>query len=1297
MGQKVDINLKNSLNTNTIAEDIRGFQDAAAPALQNTGIERDGGITNVYETKEDYAVAGDHFITEDGNVLQSVVSGDQRLISVDGRQIGIASAYGVGSRQAFQGADDSAISSTGTILTAAVKGSGIEVNEYSATGALLDTRVTTFTNLAAVLQFFTSLSIIRYQGIKFADQLEFALRLGPEVLILDEATPAQTIANTLQNTEILIHGNYAYCAVVMGRYLVIAGNGGYVASFDGVAWKYPDGTGGGTGPYTNDPSITGGGQVLSMCVFYTQASNTPYLITANSGGRIASWSMSTGWNAYTKAGAGLWNNAAVVSNDQINIVHYFINSAGVHTLAVGSNLGKMGSYTEAGGWVLYSAGAGLRDNATLLGGAVAIKSFMDILNAAADSCLLVGGASGRMGCMQYVAAVWTTRLYNIGYNGLYPTDNATLLGASEITLMAKWGANDVIVASAAAGCRVGMISAYVKYAYNGAGGPGVCINNSTALPGAVGISAMAVYNGTLAIISTKHYASWDGANWKNYDGTGIGTGIYGDKTVGNYLGTNGTIAALNYAANGTNLTVVVNYPSSAAVTSITTASEMLPFYDLRNNGYGVGSYYSPSLIPRGSPIGYLYGYKYENGAYLFGITGQTAPFAVFVNTINEYGIYDPATGIIYALYAKYAIPQVKSAKTRHILSSTPKYSATQLFSLSLCGYTDFVTFATAALFPDVPQALGSVLASALGFNYADITFKQAASAVNIFHYVSPHEASQLDLCRIYQSQTNTLANGYGKLTNGKDVAPSKPFEMRVGLLNGIMSFVSAAVLDGIGADAMGTLLTNVGEIDPNYTPDFQDDRILYRYNGQFFYVVLSKTLTGNVFQKISEKAYKVNTISPLNILSMIDQRLHVGSSDYHGQMIFESTAAPAAVATNVASVLAGAITADPLAENIYSNSIDVGNKLCYITAPTAANISLVGYRIPFGYQSIQEMISTYIADIYAFSTANDGSELVLTDPNNPAYLEDTRLPVAIGLAYNNGAVNNGQSTIFLKPDYDGYEIGNEAKGVYVAFQLFGTTYLFDGVTIFQANFSNGIYGGKIEIAPAVGMSFLAATPNQAYFLSPFDNSVYVFNGGRSLAKFQRLSQMPAVLRGIFSTRDNTLLLETATSFIWVRDEIVTQNLKSAAQTALKLYDTTLGLIIGNDSSRWRYGYSSLGGSSVVLPIIWQSSYYGQTSGQRSNLEQFFATIYSATKAAQIITAKVDAFDEKAHYAQTVTFPVKPSDYSSAGYYRFRMKPKTQKTLGTSLTLTIPAKAVLSDVYLEYSDDAAAVVTGNATR
>jgi hypothetical protein len=1274
MGQKVDINLKNSLNTHTIAEDVRSFQDVGAPALQNTGIERDGGITNLYETAEAYAVAGDHFITESGQTLQSVVSGDLRLISVGDKQIGQTSAYGVQSRTKISGVDDAAITTAGTYITAAVRGSGIEVCEYSALGVLLHSRTTTFANLAAVLQFFTSLSIIRYNGIDYADSLEFALRLGDQVIFLNEATPAQDINKSIIDGQPLGDGVLIHAMIVYKGFLVVAGEFGHVSSFDGLSWKYYDGSGSGTGPFDSGTSIVAG-DIRSAIEYAPTAAGESYLVFGGSTGNVCSFYAGI-WNPANKAGTGVWSSGVPVGASSIRTMVVAYPTGGSRYLVIGDGTGRIGSYTPAG-WIAYTAGAGLRNNQTIIG--VATWQMLNVIVSAGGETILVssGGIIGacRVGSMRYTGGAWNLAVYTDGHSVNNPTNNGTA-NASRIISSVNFGAHDLIF-----GDQVGTISMLKDWAwhlYTEAPAAGVCVNNATAL-GAAPVYCLTSFGTTIVAFSLLLVASWDQINWKNSDGTGIGTGIYTATLslvrVGNPYGAvqYGSLLMLMGAA-------VAGAPAVNSVTIDNVYGEF--YYDGWPHPYG-------NLLKGYTASSYLYCYRYENGKCLLNVVDDPLNVALII---------DNATKTIVTIYCRYAIPQISGGFTRHIIASDPvAVGGTQIRSLGLVGYTNFVAFSAVVIYPDCAQTTAIIQHGVIGFNYSDFTFKLAASATNIYNYLSQLQGTPDGLFRLFQSQTITNVDAYGKLTNGYGVTPSVPFEFRVGLINGVMSFLSAGVLDGIASDTMGTLLTNVGEFDPDYTPDFHDDRILYRYNGSFFLIVIGTTLPGNVFQKIAPEVYKINTISPLNIISMIDESLHVGSSDYNGRMIFEDTAAPSVTATNVAAVLAGSITANPLAEGIFSNSIDVGDKLVYISAPDASNISVPGFRIPYGWQSIKEMISVYIADIYAYSVANDGSELVLPNPSNPVYVPDTRLPLAIGLEYEGGAVNTGQQTIFINPNYDGYTIGNEAKGIYDVFQLYGTVYLFDGFTIYQASVTGNVYGGLTAIAPASGLTFLSATPTQAYFLSAFDNAVFVFNGGRSLSKFQRLNQLPAITGGIFSTRDNALLLETATSFIWVRDDIVTQNLKTAAQTALKLYDTTLGLFIGNDVSRWRYSYASLGSGSAVVPLVWQSSYFGQTSGSRANLEQFFVTIYSPGKTAQIITAVVDSFDEKAHYAQTVKFPITKADYSSAGYYRFRVKPRTQKTLGASLTLTIPAKTVLADLFIEYADDAGAVVAGNATR
>lgn len=1266
---KADINLKNSINTNTHAEDVRAFSDGAAPALQNTGIERDGGVTNLYESQVAYSVAGDHYVTEDGDDLQSVVSGDTRLISVNGRQIGIASAYGVANRLQISGVDDACITATGTYLTATVKGSGIEVCEYSTAQVLLNTRTTTFTNLAAVLQFFTSLSIVRWTPIAYADSLEFALRLGDQIIILKESTPAMAITKSVKGTYVLGAALNILSMVVFGSSLIVAGDTGKLASYDGVSWKYPDGTGGGTGPYNNG-SATGNNAITAMNVYYPTIDNIPVLVVAGVGGRLASFRNGM-WSPYNTAGVGIWDNATAIGANDIKALISFTANNNYRHLIVAGNGGRLASYNIVTGWTIYTAGAGIRDNGTLIGANNILA--LGVFHHLAYDIIIVGGVAGRVGSIRVNAVIYTFAVYTTATDPTNPTNNGTVVGASDITAISSFGAADLVFGAATP--RIGYLQDGVWFNYNGAGGAGVIINNATAITGAVA-ALVKIGTGLFVCGADGSIGSWDGAAWKNFDGTGAGTLAYASAILLFFGATVASAVAYNSKVIIGGQLAYVNWIAP-------------------NNSHGYLYASAPTvsdLIQGQSDIAYFYMYRYENGAYFSCLTGNTLSrgYVSFYSGAADKWTTTPNN-------AKYAVLQTSGGKSRHLISGIMNSGVVGWLNhaFSLVGYTDWANFSAARVYPGSAIAITSVLREAYGFGYADVVYKDTGiSATDIFDYTLQYKGIPTSSYNIRQINTNTPLDAWGKITNLFGLVPSKPIELRVGLINGVMSFLSAAVLDGIGPDAMGALLTNVGEFDATYTPDFQDDRILYRYNGNFFYIILSKTLTGKVFQKIAEKVYKINTITPLNIISMVDQSLHVGSSDYHGQMIFESTAAPATVATNVASVLAGTITGNPLAEGIFSNSIDVGDKLCYIANPASANISLVGYRIPYGWQSIKEMISTYIADIYSYSTANDGSELVLVDPSNPVYVPDLRLPVAIGLEYSPGTVNTGQQTIFLNPNYDGYTIGNEAKGIYTVFQLYGTTYLFDGTTIYQASMSGDVYTGLSAIAPATGMQYLSSTPTQVYFLSVFDNSVYVFTGGRSLTKFQRMSQLPAILRGVYSTRDNALLLETSTSFIWVRDEIVTQNLKSAAQTSLKLYDTIQGLVIGNDAYTWKYGYNAVGS---IVPLIWQSSYFGQTSNQKSNVTAFSARIYSPGKTAQIITGKIDAFDEKAHYSQTVQWDIKKSDYSSGGYYQLRAQPDIQKTLGTSLTLTIPAKTILVDLVAEYADDANAIVVGRATK
>jgi SPP1 gp7 family putative phage head morphogenesis protein len=453
-----------------------------------------------------------------------------------------------------------------------------------------------------------------------------------------------------------------------------------------------------------------------------------------------------------------------------------------------------------------------------------------------------------------------------------------------------------------------------------------------------------------------------------------------------------------------------------------------------------------------------------------------------------------------------------------------------MYFISLVGYTDFVNFSASQVCPADTSILSSVLNSQIGWNYADFTYKLTSSSTSIFNALAPIPIpAPASLYKTFQSNTNTLTTAYGKLNNAVGVPSTKPFEFRLNWLNsgvstvGSQQFISVASLDGGITDSLGVIVTDVGAFDDSYTPQIvNDDTILYKYNGKWYIIRISKNISTRI-QRIASTLYKINTISPLNIVDTTTETLNVGSCDYQGRMQFTSAVVPAATNTKCVSVFTGK----------YSNSIDNGDRLVQIPSLSQNNIDLIGFRIPNTNRIIQNYsIDTFINDTYAFTTYNDASEFVQSDPANPLYLPNSNLPIPIGGIYNNGAVTSKSLTVFLGENYDGYEIGNDLPYAYTPFSLFGQQYLFDGLAIYIANIQNNVLQSTDKICEAYGMTYIAVTPAEAFFLSDFDNSLYSFNGGRTLVK------------GITDTSRDSLRVQVSD---WARGGAPLDELKAALE------------------------------------------------------------------------------------------------------------------------------------------------------
>jgi len=364
---------------------------------------------------------------------------------------------------------------------------------------------------------------------------------------------------------------------------------------------------------------------------------------------------------------------------------------------------------------------------------------------------------------------------------------------------------------------------------------------------------------------------------------------------------------------------------------------------------------------------------------------------------------------------------------------------------------------------------------------------------------------------------------------------------------------------------------------------------------------------------------------------------------------------------------------------------------------SSTNIEILGYRIPLVSTPIGSYaIDTYIDDVYGFSTLNNGQELVDSDKTDILYLESTYLSPKIGVTYDNGVILTDNLTIFLKPDSDLYPIGNDIAGSFSNFDLYGQKYLFDGLNIYTVELDRvtGVFNNKTKVASANGLRYIASTPTIIYFLSSFDNSLYTFTGGRALEKFQRLNRKPDILSGTYSPRDNTLVLDTPTSIIWVRDNIVTENIKLPDQTDLKFYDTTSGIVISNNTSQWSYTYDT---GDAVVPLSLQTPYFGFNLNQKSILSNWVITIYSEAKQAVTVIGTSYVVDTDDTREQTRKWVINPGDWDEGGYTRVRIQPEYQRSLGTSLKIECQEKILIVSILPEFKEAEVSVISKARSR
>jgi hypothetical protein len=1194
MVNRVDLNLRSSLCTDTPAgTPIYDFRDPEAECEQNTGIERGGGVTNLYQQQTAHATAGTSVVTRSGDLLQVDSSHNVRI---NDTVVGNVGPYAMTLRGMLAGYADAAWSATGTIIAIVRVGDAIRVDEITAsTGAVANTRTTTFSMPAVVI---TSLCLIKYPSMAFADDLEYIASNNTAAYLIKESDGSvTTIGGTVWATQTLAGNTWKSVAwaPTLGLFVAVgAGGTNYAASStDGASWTTRTITAGAWNAVAWSPQLA---------MFVAVGNGDPTNAASSTNG--------TSWTNRTLADA-TWDTVCWSPELAVFVAlggnNYAISSNGTSWTVAGM---------AAGYWHSVCWSPSLR--------------------------LFVAVGDG-----------------SIGGSGPYAVSSTN--GTS-------WSARTLAAGTWESVCWSEEKQIFVAVASDGTDR----VATST--------------NGTSWTVGTISADAWKSVSWSPqlslFVAVGGGTTNYTATSPDGVTWSYGTLEANTWNA-------------------VCWSPELAKFVAVGEGGTSYAATYGASAY-----YGITFGWKFYADNYLLGDQGRSGSWSIGDPTGTPTAITDCTWAAMDTFCG--------TAYSRAVITFDVKKNAANLLTgIGEVGYNQAGTYSATPTYYGVALAAVTVTITnnVSGPGYAEATFTRSDTATNIYYYQAPvmgHTGGG-PWYDYQQSQTHTLCNGYGKLTDIPNNSLGPTCSLRAvmiptsGGVSGRASLLSAAVVGASSTspiDCLGVPVTQVGEFDEFFVPHIVDNgttklQCVYRYNGTLFHLTIEKNATHTI-QRVGDNVYMVNCLSPINAVDVAEKTMTLGVNDYNGRMLLRSSGAIGAAAQVVGLMQGG-----------HANSIDTGDKSSTQTFSTVTNI-IPGIELPsFVDRTVKDYgANIYLADTYSTTYKSYNAARANVDLEDVLYVTDTRIPFAIGYPFSTAVMKTDLNTVFvgvgvtgssdINFDYLCYELGNDIPGQFESFRLFGQTYVCDENDIYLTTFNGSLYSGKgAPLAQCTGMVYVASSPTNIFFLSAFDNSIYVFNGGRELSKLTRMNDLEVITDGVWSVRDNTLCLQTANTIIWVRDEVVSLNNKLALQTSTRLYDTVNGVVVLNDTYKWVYSYVALSASTVVA-LTWQSPYYGPKGATRAVTTDWFLTLYCATRTAPVsVTVTCDSFDEDGYASNVKTVTLNPADWTSMGYTRIRMQPKTQRALGSSITVTTTSKLVITEVSVQWGDEA--VATPRAAR
>jgi len=486
-------------------------------------------------------------------------------------------------------------------------------------------------------------------------------------------------------------------------------------------------------------------------------------------------------------------------------------------------------------------------------------------------------------------------------------------------------------------------------------------------------------------------------------------------------------------------------------------------------------------------------------------------------------------------------------------------------------------------------------------------------------------------------------------------------------------------LDVSGAANIGTgVLLNdyaIGNDISSVSPSGSYSGFGTKYGGDFAKVPdirgsTSLATYGMILFETSSSGWYVCAIGPLNtavnpVSEIGNGILRINSSDPDNAIIDTNTSLPYTDVSGYLPYIVPGSAATVIApfysrcQAKYSVGIDVGSINLLSGGPSSGT----PYQVVWNGSTdvfMNAMFPAYYTEIDSFGT----------------YSFSPYVPVAIGDTFHDGVIDGLNITTIQQPNFVGCQLANVLEKKYqAAFIIKGEQFLYDGVYIYLVNMSNGqastMSGVPSRLILAQGLTFLCNSPDTAFFLSPWDNSIWTFTGSRDINKSFPMNQKPAITSGVFCEAENTLLLNTATSVIYIRDGThVTENLRPWGANVDTVYSTSLGIYHVYGNAYKRRTYKNTGGT--LIPLVWQSGYMGLGNMAVMVVNRIKGRLYCPTSTSQVLTVKYNWITEDANGQDVATVNTTPC--STGHYFTFNYTPTNghQRVLGFSIELSVVA-------------------------